>query len=134
VAKASRRAEQFAATWRPRYPAAADCLLDDFELLTAHLHHPRAHWPRIRHTNLIEPTFGQTRRQVKVMGRLPGQRSALSLVWAVLDRAVAGWRGITYTPANTRQLQTIRRELAISRPRPKKEPATPDAVAVTPAA
>jgi hypothetical protein len=45
----------------------------------------------------------------------------------VLDRAVAGWRGITDTPADTRQLQTIRRELGISRPRPKKEPATPDA-------
>jgi transposase-like protein len=134
VAEASRRAEQFAATWRPRYPAAADCLLDDFELLTAHLHHPRAHWPRLRHTNLIERTFGETRRRVKVIGRLPGERSALSLVWAVLDRAVAGWRGITYTPADTRQLQTIRRELGISRPRPKEEPATPDAVAVTPAA
>jgi hypothetical protein len=125
VAEASRRAEQFAATWRPRYPAAAGCLLDDFELLTAHLHHPRAHWPRIRHTNLIEHTFGETRRRVKVIGRLPGERSALPLVWAVLDRAVAGWRGITYTPADTRQLQTIRRQLGVSRPQPKRNPPHP---------
>ena len=136
VAEASRRAEQFAATWRPRYPAVADCLLADFELLTAHLHHPRAHWPRIRHTNLIERTFGETRRRVKVIGRLPGERSALSLVWAVLDRAAAGWRGITYTPADVRQLQTIRGDLDIPRHRPKEQPdhhGDTDAV-VTPAA
>jgi transposase-like protein len=136
VAEARRRAEAFAATWRPAYPAAADCLLADFELLTAHLHHPRAHWPRIRHTNLIERTFGETRRRVKVIGRLPGERSALSLVWAVLDRAAAGWRGITYTPADVRRLQTIRRDLGIPRHRPKEEPdhdSDTDAV-VTPAA
>lgn len=70
VAEASRRAEAFAATWRPLYPAAVDCLLADFELLTAHLHHPRAHWPRIPHTNLIERTFGETRRRVKVIAPL----------------------------------------------------------------
>lgn len=138
VAEASRRAEQFAATWRPSYPAAVDCLLADFELLTAHLHHPRTHWPRIRHTNLIERTFGESRRRVKVIGRLPGERSALSLVWAVLDRASAGWRGITYTPADVRQLQTIRRDLGVPRHRPKEEPdhddpSAPDAAA-TPAA
>lgn len=120
VAEATRRAEAFAATWRPSYPAAADCLLADFALLTAHLHQPRSHWLRVRHTNLIERTFGETRRRVKVIGRLPGERSALSLVWAVLDRAAAGWRGITYTPADVRQLQTIRRELDIPR-HPRKE-------------
>jgi hypothetical protein len=33
-----------------------------------------------RHSNLIERTFGETRRRVKVIGRLPGERSYLSLV------------------------------------------------------
>jgi len=28
---------------------------------------------------------------VKVIGRLPGESSCLSLVWAVLDRASRGW-------------------------------------------
>jgi putative transposase len=45
---------------------------------------------------------------VKVIGRLPGERSALSLLWAVLDRAASGWRGIVYTPADVRLLQTNR--------------------------
>jgi putative transposase len=57
VAEARRRAEQFASTRRRQYPGAVACVLDDFDLLVAHLHHPRAHWGRIRHTNLIERTF-----------------------------------------------------------------------------
>jgi putative transposase len=44
-------------------------------------------------------TFGETRRRVKVIGRLPGETSCLSLVWVVLDRASRGWRGFTVTAA-----------------------------------
>ena len=51
------------------------------------------------------------RRRVKVIGRLPGERSCLSLVWAVLDRASRGWRGVEMTPAVVRQLQELRRQL-----------------------
>ncbi|HEX3733471.1 MAG TPA: hypothetical protein VHU91_11205, partial [Mycobacteriales bacterium] len=37
--------------------------------------------------------------------------SCLKLVWAVLDRASAGWRGFTQTPAGLRLLQDLRRSL-----------------------
>ncbi len=50
--------------------------------------------------------MGQTRRRVKVTGRLPGEVSCLSLVWADLDRAS---RGFTMTSDGTRQLQDLRR-------------------------
>jgi putative transposase len=125
VAEARRRAGLFASTWGRAYPGAVACVTGGFDELAAHLHFPRAHWPRIRHTNLIERTFGETRRRVKVIGRLPGERSALSLLWAVLDRAAAGWRGITYTPADVRLLQMIRRDLGLTRrtePRPDDTP------------
>ncbi len=55
---------------------------------------------RIRHSNFIERTFGETRRRVKVIGRLPGEHSGTSLIWAVLDRASADWRGIAIAPAD----------------------------------
>ena len=42
----------------------------NLEALTAHLRCPREHWRRIRHTNLLERTFGESRRRVKVIGRL----------------------------------------------------------------
>jgi hypothetical protein len=48
---------------------------------------------------------------VKVIGRLPGKTSCMSLVWAVLDRASRGWRGLTMTPAGLRLPQHLRRQL-----------------------
>ena len=133
IAEARRRAETFAATWRTKYPAAVAVVIDDFDVLTVHLRFPRDHHRRIRHTNLIERTFGETRRRVKVIGRLPGERSCLSLVWAVLDRASRGWRGVAQTPANVRLLQQLRRDLFA--PTDADDPAQPDMnEAVTPAA
>ncbi|MBS4730248.1 transposase [Mycobacterium sp. SM1] len=86
-------------------------MLDDRDSLTVYLRFPREHWTRVRHSNFIERTFGETRRRVKVIGRLPGEHSCLKLVWAVLDRASAGWRGFTMTPAGLRLLADLRRSL-----------------------
>jgi hypothetical protein len=59
----------------------------------------------------LERTFGETKRRAKVIGRFPGETSAISLIWAVLDRASAGWRGVAMTPASLRQLRDLRRSL-----------------------
>ena len=106
-------------------------MADDFAELTAHLRFPAEHWSRIRHSNLIERTFGETRRRVKVIGRLPGERSCLSLVWAVLDRAGRGWRGVDLRPANVRLLQRLRHQLT---DRAHDEPQGGEAASVIPAA
>ena len=111
VAEARRRADAFAGKWQPKYPGAVACVVDDLAALTTFLRFPREHWRRIRHTNLIERTFGESRRRVKVIGRLPGERSCLSLVWAVLDRASRGWRGVDMNPTNVRLLQQLRAAL-----------------------
>jgi transposase-like protein len=111
VAVANRQAAEFAAEWKSRYPAAVACVSDDLASLTVHLRFPAEHWRRIRHSNFIERTFGETRRRVKVIGRLPGEHSCVSLVWAVLDRASRGWRGLTMTPKALRLLQDLRRQL-----------------------
>ena len=124
VDEARRRAAAFAARYERSYPAAVTCLTSTLDELTVHLRLPAEHWQRIRHTNLLERTFGETRRWTKVIGRLPGERSCLKLVWAVLDRASRGWRGLTYTPAATRQLQDLRRQLFT----PPADPATAEPV------
>jgi putative transposase len=110
-AVARSQAKAFASKWRRLYPAAVDCLEDDFEHLITYLRFPAEHHARIRHSNFIERTFGETRRRVKVIGRLPGERSCLSLVWAVLDRASRGWRGVQQTIPSIRLLAELRREL-----------------------
>jgi putative transposase len=111
VKLAQTRIDTFARRWRDSYPAAVRSLLKDRDSLTVYLRFPREHWTRVRHSNFIERTFGETRRRVKVIGRLPGEHSCLSLVWAVLDRASAGWRGFTMTAAGLRLLHDLRRSL-----------------------
>lgn len=111
VRAAQANIDAFARRYERTFPAAVKCLLADRRALTAHLRFPAEHWRRIRHTNLIERTFGETRRRTKVIGRLPGEASCLTLVWAVLDRASRGWRGLTYTPAITRHLTELRHQL-----------------------
>jgi putative transposase len=124
VAFVQRRIDGFAARWRDSYPAAVRSLLADRDSLTVYLRFPREHWTRVRHSNFIERTFGETRRRVKVIGRLPGETSCLSLVWAVLDRASRGWRGFTMTPAGLRLLQDLRRQL-LQPPTQLRPPARP---------
>ena len=100
-----------AAKYGPTYPSAMKCMLTDRDGLTAYLRFPAEHHNRVRHSNFIERTFGETRRRVKVIGRLPGETSCLTLVWAVLDRASRGWRGFTMTSEGLRLLQDLRRSL-----------------------
>jgi len=105
------RISEMAARYGATYPSAMKCLTTDREGLTAYLRFPAEHHHRIRHSNFIERTFGETRRRVKVIGRLPGETSCLTLVWAVLDRASRGWRGFTMTADGLRLLQDLRRSL-----------------------
>jgi hypothetical protein len=74
------------------------------------LRFPPEHWRGIRHSNFIERTLG---RLAVGQGDRPAtsEQSCLSLVWAVLDRASRGWRGVTMTPAGVRLLQDLCRQL-----------------------
>src|ERR1700747_1796343 len=78
------RITEMAGRYAATYPAAMKCLLADREGLTAYLRFPAEHHNRIRHSNFIERTFGETRRRTKVIGRLPGETSCLTLVLVVL--------------------------------------------------
>ena len=105
------RIDRFAKKYQSLYPSAVKSLLTDREQATSYLHFPVAHHKRVRHSNLIERTFGESRRRVKVIGRFPGETSCLSLVWAVLDRAASGWKGVATSPAITLELDQLRRRL-----------------------
>jgi len=133
VAAIQHRIDAFAQKYARTYPAAVKCLLTDRQQLTSYLLRcPAEHLRRVRHSNFIERTFGETRRRVKVIGRLPGETSCLNPVWAVLDRASRGWRGMTMTPAATRVLADLRHQ-QLDPPTPIQatadpEPAPPPAV------
>jgi hypothetical protein len=44
-----------------------------------------------------------------VIGRFPGETSALSLIWAVLELSSRGWRGVVMTPRNVAEIERLRR-------------------------
>lgn len=98
-----------AGDYRTAYPSAMRTIDDHADQLVAHLRFPLEHRKRTRSTNLLERTFVEVRRRTKIIGRFPGETSALSLIWAVLELASRGWRGVTMTPNAVAQIERIRR-------------------------
>jgi len=98
-----------ASDYRRAYPSAMRTIDDHVDQLVAHLRFPLEHRKRTRSTNLLERTFVEVRRRTKVIGRFPGETSALSLMWAVLELASRGWRGITMTPKAVAEIERLRR-------------------------
>jgi putative transposase len=53
----------------------------------------------------------EARRRTKVIGRFPGETSALSLIWAVLELSSRGRRGVRMNPMNVAEIERLRRQL-----------------------
>lgn len=97
---------------RGGFAAAAATLADDLDALLVHLRYPLRHRRRWRSTNLLERSLGEVRRRTKVIGRFPGERSCLSLCWAVLDLVITHSNGITFTDLDRQALERLARERA----------------------
>jgi putative transposase len=108
-----------AADFAAAYPSFSRSLGDDLDALVCHLRFPYEYRKRIRSTNLLERTFVEVRRRTNVIGRFPGETSAPSLVWAVLELASRGWRGVTMTPKAVAEIERFRRALAAGEPVPE---------------
>ena len=115
---ALRRGRALLARFRDRFPSAMECLEKDLEECCTYLCFPVEHRKRIRTTNLLERTFGESRRRTKVIPRFPGERACLTLLFATLITAAEKWRGVRMTPRILRALDALRPEEA-----PRKEQA-----------
>jgi transposase-like protein len=73
-----------AGEYRRAYPSAMRVIDEHVDQLVAHLRFPLEHRKRTRSTNLLKRTFVEVRRRTKIIGRFPGETSALSLIWAAL--------------------------------------------------
>ena len=85
VAEAKTGLLALAGDYRAAYPSAMKTIDEHVDQLVAHLRFPLEHRKRTRSTNLLERTFVEVRRRTKIIGRFPGETSALSLIWAVLS-------------------------------------------------
>jgi putative transposase len=90
VANAATGLLALAADYRTAYPSAAAVIERDLDALVCLLRFPAAHRKRITSTNLLERTFVEVRRRTTVIGRFPGETSALCLIWAVLELSSRG--------------------------------------------
>ena len=105
-----------AGDYRIAYPSAMRVIDEHADQLVAHLRFPLEHRKRTRSTNLLERTFVEVRRRTKIIGRFPGETSALSLIWSVLELASRGWRGITMTPKAVAEIERLRRGRGYAEP------------------
>jgi putative transposase len=105
-----------AADYERSYPSAARVVTDNVDQLVAHPRFPRVHHKRTRSTNLLERTFAEVRRRTKVIGRFPGETSARSLIWAVLEPSSRGWRSVEMTAKTVAEIERIRRRAITTDP------------------
>ncbi len=80
-------------------------------VLTA-LRFPEPRRKRIRTTNLLERLFDEGQRRAKVIPRFMSEKSGLSLMFAMLVDASAGWRGVKITSTVQQRLAELRADTA----------------------
>ena len=92
--EALQAAEAFARRYQNTFTGAVEVLGKDLSDCLSFFRFPPRHWRRLRTSNALERQFREVRRRTRVIGRFPTEKSALSLIWSVLDQDAPKWRGI----------------------------------------
>ena len=111
-----------------RYPSAMDCLAKDLEECLTSYKFPIAHWKRVRTTNLLERTFGESRRRTKVIPYFATEQAGMNLMFAALITHAKKWRGVKINPEIQLELVTMREKLYKLPPPKQTEPALTEEV------
>lgn len=90
------------------FPSAIKCFSDDLDACLSHLDFPLGHRQFIRTTNLLERAFEEEKRRTKVIPQHVNERGALSLIFAVLQRASARWQRVRMSGVELAQLRQVR--------------------------
>jgi transposase-like protein len=109
--EARAEARRFAAQWANLYPEAVRTLGRDLADCLTFFRLPPRHWKRLRTSNTLERLFREVRRRTRVIGRLPNELAALSLVWTILEPAAQRWHGLIMDAYHRDKLQEGLRSL-----------------------
>jgi transposase-like protein len=90
--------KQFAEKFGREFPSACGILAKDLADCLTFYRFPQEHWRRLRTSNVIERAFREVRRRTDVVGRFPGEMSAMTLIWATLDQDRLRWHGVEMDP------------------------------------
>jgi putative transposase len=90
--RAEKHMTQFAKRYGREYPRAVECLLKDQEVLLTYFTYPQEHWVSLKTTNPIESIFATVRLRTNAARRIKSPRSALYLLFQLIQRAQTRWR------------------------------------------
>ena len=85
------RFRQWKRSWQPVAPKAVACLEADLEELLAFFDCPKAHWKRLRTTNVIERLFVEVRRRIRTMCAFTTRSSCERILYSVFERMNNHW-------------------------------------------
>ncbi len=77
--------------WQDAAPKAVACLEKDLEELLAFFDCPKAHWKRLRTTNVIERLFVEVRRRIRTMCAFTTRSSCERILYSVFERMNNHW-------------------------------------------
>jgi transposase-like protein len=84
----------FVATYKDKYPKAAECLVKDREVLLTFYDFPAEHWIHLRTTNPIESTFATVRLRTKRTKGSGTRMACLTMVFKLMQSAAKRWRAL----------------------------------------
>jgi len=87
------QAEGFSQQYRAILPALVECLEKDLDACLRYMNHPPSRWKHIRTTNLIERSFKEVKRRVKVMEQFPTEESCIRILFTLLQAQNENWEG-----------------------------------------
>lgn len=79
-------------SWQRLCPDAVHCLEKDLEQMLAFLDCPKSHRIRVRTTNVIERTFREARRRIRVFSCFTNIKSSERILYAIFDYLNRRWK------------------------------------------
>lgn len=89
--EARKRFSDWKEQWYKIAPGAVECLEKDLEVVLTFYLFPKAHWIRIRTTNIIERAFKEFRRRTRAMDSFPNEECCLRCVYAISKELDERW-------------------------------------------
>jgi len=85
---------RFLSLYSREFPTATETLAKHLEECLTYYRFPERHWKHIRTSNVIERSFKEVKRRTNVVGRFPGELSALMVVFGILEEERLKWQRV----------------------------------------